>query len=103
VVDEQSAGTDQGIPRAENGQVGLRLGRAVVNGEEQAGVEAGETGKGLGVGPVGLSRIAVIALSLRALATRTSCPSSLSRWLAQRECVPTSIATRAGGKPENFR
>jgi hypothetical protein len=31
----------------------------VVNGEEQARVDAGETGKGLGVGPVGLSRIAV--------------------------------------------
>ena len=30
-----------------------------------------------------------MALSLRALATSTSCPSSPSRWLAQREWAPT--------------
>ena len=39
--------------------------------------------------------------TLRALATITSCPNSLSKRLIQGECVPISSATRPRGRPPN--
>ena len=48
VVDEQGAGAHQGIPGTQHGQIGLRPGRAVMDGGEEGRVQAVQAGEGFG-------------------------------------------------------
>jgi hypothetical protein len=59
VIDEQSAGADESIARAQNSQISLRLRRAVVDGGEQLGIQSRQASEGFGVGSIILAGVVI--------------------------------------------
>jgi len=94
VVDEEGAGGDDGIPRAQHSQLSLGLGRAVMDGGEQGRVEVGQAGEGLSVGAIALAGVVVNASGLASIGDQDI--------VAQRECAPTFMATLQGWRVENL-
>src|SRR5664280_2449251 len=59
MVDKRSASPDQGGPAAQDGEIGLRLQRAMAKGIKQSRIETADAGEVLGIYPIALALVLV--------------------------------------------
>jgi len=86
-------GLDDGIARAQNSQISLRLRRTVEDGGEQLGIQTSQFGESLRVSPLGLVRIVVHRSELAGVGVQTIMP-----WPCQQMAYPTRVSADFHGK-----
>jgi len=86
-------GVDDGIARAQNSQISLRLRRTVEDGGEQLGIQTSQFGESLRVSPLGLVRIVVHRSELAGVGVQTIMP-----WPCQQMAYPTRVSADFHGK-----
>src|SRR5262249_31067678 len=100
-VDQPRSRPHQSGTCPDHRQISLRLRAAMLHRIQQLGIDPGQPAKLCASSRSSFFRLSPISRTLRAFATITSCPNSLSKRLIQGEWVPISSPIRLRGMAPN--